>query len=102
MSTRTAIDTEDVADGWSACWCCGTRKPETGLLRLGARPEAAICLECLVHLRQRARAHEDSMAAVRHLHATAHHVRDAVAAVGLHNRPVIGRVLRWVNQRSSF
>lgn len=101
MSARTAIDTDDT-DDWSGCWCCGARKPEMRLLRLGARPEAAVCVECVAHLRQRARAHEDSPLFVRHLHTTANHVRDAVTSVGLHNRPVIGPVLRWINQRSPF
>lgn len=102
MSARTAVDTDEVDDGSSACWCCGARKPEIRLLRLGARPEAAVCLECVAHLRQRALAHEEPPAVVRHLHAAANQVRDVVTAVGLHNQPVIGPALRWINQRSPF
>jgi hypothetical protein len=101
MSPRTAVGTDEV-DGSSACWCCGARKPETRLLRLGARPEAAVCVECVAHLRQRALAHEEPPAVVRHLHAAANQVRDVVTAVGLHNQPLIGPALRWINQRSPF
>jgi hypothetical protein len=101
VTPRTAIET-DGTDDWSGCWCCGARKPETRLLRLGARPQAAVCVECVAHLRQRARAHEDPPVLVRHLHATANHVRDVVIAVGIHSRPVIGPALRWINQRSPF
>lgn len=101
MTARTAIGTDDTA-GWSACWCCGRDRPETGLLRLGARPEAAICLDCVPHLRQRARAHEDPPALVRHLHASGNRVREVVVATGIHNKPLIGPTLRWVNRRSPF
>lgn len=101
MTARTAIDTDGTA-GWSSCWCCGRDQPETGLLRLGARPEAAICLDCVPHLRQRARAHEDPPFVVRQLHAGGNRVRDLVTTIGLRNQPVIGPALRWVNRRSPF
>jgi hypothetical protein len=81
------------------CWCCGSRKPEAQLLRLGARPEAAICLDCATHLRQRARAHSPKPV-VRHLHKAANRIGGAVMHAGLHNRPIIGRTLRWLNRRS--
>ena len=102
MNVRTAVGTDETDDGWSQCWCCGARKPEARLLRLGARPEASVCLECVTHLRQRARAHEDPPPLLRHLHGAADHLRGVVTAVGLHNRPVIGPALRWINQRSPF
>ena len=85
-----------------ACWCCGAEKPESHLLRLGARPEAAVCGECAAHLRQRARALGNPPAIVHHLHATANRVRDAVISADLHNRPVIGPALRWINRKSTF
>ncbi len=101
MISRSTADT-DAPDGRPSCWCCGNRKPETRLLRLDARPEAAVCLECVTNLRQRARAHEDSPPVVRQLHATANRIRDAATSTGLHNRPVIGPALRWINRRSPW
>lgn len=39
------------ADGFtSSCWCCGMDKFEEQLLRLGARPGAAVCLDCVACL----------------------------------------------------
>jgi hypothetical protein len=99
VTARTAIDTDDTGD-WAGCWCCGAQKPETRLLRLGARPQAAVCVECVTHLRHRARAHDDPPVLVRQLHTAANRVRDTVMATGLHKRPVIGPALRWINQRS--
>jgi hypothetical protein len=96
--TDTAADSAALR----GCWCCGADKPETHLLRLGARPEAAVCGECAVHLRQRARALGNPPALVRHLHSTANHIRDAVISANLHNRPGIGPALRWINRRSPF
>lgn len=101
MNARTAIDT-DGTDDRSGCWCCGAQKPETRLLRLGARPEAAVCIECIAHLRHRARAHDDPPAVIRHLHTAADHLRHSVMAIGLHRRPVIGPALSWINQKSPF
>ncbi|WP_019874477.1 hypothetical protein [Sporichthya polymorpha] len=85
-----------------ACWCCGAEKPESHLLRLGARPEAAVCGECAIHLRQRARALGNRRAVARHLHNAANRFREAVISAGLHNRPGIGPALRWINRRSPF
>lgn len=101
MTSKIAHDVE--GHGWpSVCWCCGSEKPETDLLRLGARPEAAVCLDCVANLRQRASAHGDPHVVVRHLHRAGDQVRSAVVSVGLHDRPVIGPALRWINRRSPF
>jgi hypothetical protein len=101
VNARTAIDTDGV-DGASACWCCGRQQPESRLLRLGARPEAAICLDCVAHLRHRARAHENPPLGVRQLHTIARRSRDAITSFGLHRQPVVGPLLRWVNRRSPY
>jgi hypothetical protein len=101
MTTRTAIDT-DSPHGASTCWCCGRQQPETRLLRLSARPDAAVCLDCVAHLRQRARAHEDPPPVARQLNTIASRLRGAVMIIGLHKKPVIGPLLRWVNRRSPY
>jgi hypothetical protein len=101
MTARTAVDTDD-SDGSSPCWCCGRQRPETRLLRLGARPEAAVCIDCVANLRQRARAHEDPPPVVRQLRRIAARLRRAVTDKGLHKQAAIGPLLRWVNRRSPF
>jgi hypothetical protein len=41
------------------CWCCGGEYAEVNLIRLGARPEVAVCLDCARYLRRRAAARRD-------------------------------------------
>lgn len=101
MTSRTLVDTDD--HRWpSTCWCCGAAKPETELLRLGARPDAAVCLDCVPDLRQRAGAHGNPPAVTRHLHNASGQVRRAVMSLGLHEQPVVGPALRWISRRSPF
>ena len=101
MTARTAIDTDD-SSGSSPCWCCGREEQETRLLRLGARPEAAVCLDCVAHLKHRARTHEDPSPVVRRLRTVVRQSRDAVMRTGLHKQPIVGPILRWVNRRSPY
>ena len=99
MTSKTAVDTDD--HHWpSTCWCCGAAKPETELLRLGARPDAAVCLDCVPSLRHRAGAHGNPPAVIRHFHKAGGHGGSAVMSRGLHVQPVVGPALRWINRRS--
>ncbi|PYI64519.1 hypothetical protein CVV68_21740 [Arthrobacter livingstonensis] len=41
--------------GQQLCWCCGRKFSEAEVLRLGARPEAGVCVNCTISLRRRAR-----------------------------------------------
>jgi hypothetical protein len=83
------------------CWCCGSTHPESGLVRLGRHPEVGVCLGCAHFLHQQARgrvnAQHPSMAS---------RVRDQLRAArrmvtqrGWHQRPVIGKPLRWLGRR---
>lgn len=80
------------------------RHPDTaaGLLSLGARPEAAVCLDCATHLHRRARARQNPPAAARRPHAAAERLRGAVTHAGLHRKPVISPVLRWISRQAPF
>jgi hypothetical protein len=83
------------------CWCCGNRRAPEDVVRLGDRPEVAVCLGCAHFLHQRARAAEDA-----HRPSSAARARDALRTVrGLvvvrrwHEKPLIGGVLRWLGSR---
>ncbi len=102
MSARGTVDDGGTPDG-SLCWCCGKNKSASQLLHLGSRPEAAVCLDCAMHLRRRAREQEAVGNPVRRvLHAGGQRVRETVMASGIHKNPVVGPVLRWVNRRLPY
>jgi hypothetical protein len=81
----------------SQCWCCGQMKSENALVHLGNHPEVGLCVNCVHFLGRRAR---DLQATVirRRLRGAAESVRGEVMARGLHQRPVIGPALRWLNR----
>jgi len=82
------------------CWCCGRSFPEAGILRLGARPEARVCVNCTISLRSRARERmaENKGPWSRWQAQALHRCRDYVMDHRWHERPVIGPVLRWFNR----
>ena len=79
------------------CWCCGAPASEDRLVRLGARPEAAVCLDCAADVRRRAR-ERVATAPGRRLHEAADHVRGAVMSRGWHEQPRLGAVLKRINR----
>jgi hypothetical protein len=79
------------------CWCCGTRHPEIGLVRLGEHPEVAVCHDCAHYLHRRARRLR-ATGVTRRLHAAAGTVRDAVVERGWHEHRRIGPGLRWLDR----
>jgi len=81
----------------SECWCCGQSTPEQALVRLGNHPEVGVCIDCVGFLGRRARDYRASQMRLR-LRATAEKVRQEAMARRLHERPVIGPPLRWVNR----
>ena len=99
MTTATATD--EPAPGSSTCGCCGQRRPESDVVRLGSRPDIAVCLPCAHYLHQQARTREDARRP-----SPAARVRDALRAGrrmvmrrGWHRMPVIGPVLRRLGRR---
>ena len=85
-----------------ACWCCGGRYPERQVVRLGSHPEVAVCAGCARYLNRRATEHEPSSAAVQRVRGVARATRRAVMERGWHEKPVIGRALRWVDRHSPW
>jgi hypothetical protein len=102
MTAETAAGTsEGGRSDEVVCWCCGQRRVEPDVVRLGEHPEVAVCLGCAHFVHQRARARED---AARPSLAT--RARDLLRAArgfvirrGWHNRPVIGPLLRRLDTR---
>ena len=84
-----------------ACWCCGSSCPESGVVRLGSRPEVAVCLRCAHFLHRQARGREDELrpspaARVRDVERA---IRREVMRRGWQHKPVIGPALRWLGRR---
>ncbi|MHA6784026.1 hypothetical protein ACVGOW_23975 [Pseudonocardia saturnea] len=84
----------------SPCWCCAGEFAEIDLVRLGARPEAAICLDCARFVKRRAVARRDEhrrtpFGAVR---GGVQRVRDRVISNGWHERGPLGAFLRRLDR----
>jgi hypothetical protein len=99
--TSAAAATESDAAEPLACWCCGSAYQEAELVRLGTHPEVGVCLRCAHFLHQQARGREDALrpspaALVRDQLRSA---RQVVMQRGWHQKPVIGRPLRWLGRR---
>lgn len=85
----------------ASCWCCGRATAQNSLVHLGNHPEVGVCVNCTRFLSRRARDLQATAVRMR-LRKAAEGIRRDVMARDLHNRPVIGPVLRWVNQRSPW
>jgi hypothetical protein len=83
--------------GESGCWCCGRVTAEGALVRLGNHPEVGVCVSCVRFLGRRARDYQASVVR-RRLRGAAESVRGEVMSRGLHERPVVGPALRWLNR----
>ncbi len=84
----------------TGCWCCGGEFAEVSLVRLGARPEVTICLDCARFLNRRALARRDEhrwtpMGAVR---GRVQRVREKVIENGWHRRGPLGAFLRRLDR----
>ncbi|NVM97660.1 hypothetical protein [Arthrobacter sp. SDTb3-6] len=86
--------------GQQLCWCCGRTFPESGIIRLGSRPEAGVCLNCTISLRQRARERQaaDQGVLARWRVQAVRSGRQAVMQRNWHRLPAVGPALRWINR----
>ena len=91
--THTAV----AETGESGCWCCGRITSRDALVHLDNHPEVGICVNCVHFLRRRARDYQATVARQR-LRSAAESVRGQVIQRGLHEKPVIGPALKWLNQ----
>ncbi|TDF95363.1 hypothetical protein E1809_12500 [Arthrobacter terricola] len=84
----------------AACWCCGSEYPEWRIVRLGAHPEAGVCLSCTVSLRSTARRRETSSAnwPARAVLGAVDRARGAVMKRQWQHLPVFGSLLRRINR----
>jgi hypothetical protein len=83
------------------CWCCGRRGDS--VVQLGNHPEVTVCLRCAHFLHRQARSLEDA-----ERRAPGVHIRNGLGVVrrevmqrGWHQKPGIGRLLRWLGSRLS-
>jgi ribosome-binding protein aMBF1 (putative translation factor) len=93
--------TEDESADRPFCWCCGQQPASEYLVHLGDHPEVGVCLRCAHFLHQQARRREDaqSRSAVARARDGMRAIRELVMRYGLHRKPVIGPVLRWLGPR---
>lgn len=88
------------SDEQPECWCCGGSFDEVELTRLGAHPEVGLCVGCAQWAHRRARARRDE--AVRGPAATLRRVvgtlRERVIRSGVHEWPILGSALRWIDR----
>ena len=86
--------------GDASCWCCGRRYPDGRLLRLGSHPEVAVCLGCAHFLHRQAREMEDAVrpSVAGRARDGLRDVRRMVLRRRWHQRPVVGRPLRWLGR----
>jgi hypothetical protein len=85
----------------NTCWCCGKGATRSEVVRLGNHPEVAVCVNCAHFLHRRARDLQATGTRKR-LRDGAETIRQQVIARDLHNRPVIGPALRWINKHSPW
>lgn len=84
----------------AGCWCCAGEFAEISLVRLGAHPEVAVCLDCARYLRRRAVARHDEHrrgpgVVVR---GGIEQVRGWVVEHGWHRRGLLGAFLRRLDR----
>jgi hypothetical protein len=83
------------------CWCCSSPCQEAELVRLHSHPEVGVCLRCAHYLHQQARGREDARrpSAAARARDGLRAARRVVMQRHWHQKPVIGRPLRWLGRR---
>jgi hypothetical protein len=99
MVTHTAIGEFGSA---GTCWCCGAVLHLGHVVSLGNHPEVELCLPCAHALHRQANAREDALHPSR-----ATRIRDRMRAARntvihrqWHQKPIIGRPLRWLGRHT--
>jgi hypothetical protein len=82
------------------CWCCDREFGEVNLVRLGARPEVTICLDCarFVHRRALARRYEHRRTPLGAARRGVHWIRTWVIEHGWHQCGRLGAILRRLDR----
>jgi hypothetical protein len=95
------VDRGSASSGGEAdCWCCGQRYPSDRLVPLGSHPEVAVCFACAHFLHRQAGQREDALqpSIAGRLRDGLRRGRRVVIERQWHQRPVIGRPLRWLGR----
>jgi hypothetical protein len=93
----TAAETTEENDA-VPCWCCGDQYPEDKVVHLDAHPEVAVCIGCVHYLDRRAKERLPTTAGARRVREILEAVRRRVIRLRLHEKPVVGPMLRWVDR----
>lgn len=97
-----ASESEPAVSGATAlrCWCCDNKFVEVNVVRLGARPEVTICLDCARFLNRRAlaRRHDHQWTPMGAVRGGVQRVRDWVIENGWHTRGPLGAFLRRLDR----
>ena len=93
--------TQNESSDQHSCWCCGQEQAAEDILHLGEHPEVEVCLPCAHFLHQQARGREDAQtrSPTARVRDGMRSLRELVMRYGLHHKPVIGPVLRWLGPR---
>lgn len=99
MATQTAIGEFDNA---ATCWCCGSSLTLGQVVSLGNHPEVELCLPCAHYLHRQANAREDAMhpSPVTRIRDRMRAARNGVIQRRWHQKPIIGRPLRWLGRHT--
>ena len=97
--TQTAVGE---ADGTTTCWCCGHSLVLGQVVNLGNHPEVELCLPCAHYLHRQANAREDAMhpSPATRIRDRMRTVRNSVIRRRWHEKPIIGRPLRWLGRHT--
>jgi hypothetical protein len=100
VTAGPAATSDTTGGGDTDCWCCDQRYPNEQLVRLGSHPEVAVCLRCAHYLHQQATHREDALrpSIASRLRDGLRWARRVVMDHHWHQRPVIGRPLRWLGR----
>jgi len=93
----SALDTEP----GPYCTCCEKAVPEARLTRLGSHPEIGLCPACARWVYRQSRQRQDRLGpatAATRLRGVISRRRAAVVHHGWHDAPVVGRLLRGIDQ----
>ena len=82
------------------CWCCDNAFDESGLTRLGANPDVAVCAGCAhwLHRRARAAAERERRTPGARIRRVVGAARARVMRAGAPDWPVIGALLRRLDR----
>lgn len=80
------------------CWCCDKPFNTDQLVHLGSHPEVTVCRACARNLNRRAAMLTTRTTPTILIRRATQAARDRIVASNLHERPVVGPFLRWLDK----